>query len=739
MSRVSPIYPTFARGEVSPLMFGRVDIEPYASCLDKCRNSWVRPFGVVSRIAGTEFLSGTKNNSKARLLKFVFSPTDSYIIECGAGYFRFFNNGGYIVDGNGNPYEISNPFTEEQLASIQYVQLDDVIKIAYKDDTNNANKPLELIRHAANNWELKEVNFSCTPFLNENLTSTTLMASGATGNITVSASSPIFNSKHVGSMWRLGGTTTEDNVERQGFFKITSFTDSTHVNATVMWKLSTTSATKIWSEGAWGDYRGYPSIIGLMDGRLYYGRTPNSPRNIFGSRPYAYEDFTPAVANENAGAINIELATNASGDGSDIKWIIGSNFLLVGTYGSEFVVKGSGDSGITPTDVSARARSNWGVEPIQPITVDSMIHFVQRTGKKIRQFTYDYYLDAYKAVDVSLYSEHLFDSPIIDIAHQKNPDSILWCLREDGKIAGLTLETNQQIQAWCLMEFNGVVESLETIPSYNGLYDEVFLIVKRQINGQTVRHVERIQDIITPEIQSLCWYVRDGLYYSAFEATEGVSLTLSGTSGEVTATSSTAMFNASSVGRRIRAVDEELNIKGEMTITEFVSTTQVRGVTKLNFDQTSYAGENGVFPFKDCPVSVTWKGKVCRSWQMARCSPRELLTAEQSFSRWMLFISSRGSVMCLICGQCRLRAAVKTELQPEKESASMSSLFEFGERLDVASASIMNTCKKSNIVIRKRRSERRSRYSRGSFRILNIIKAGLGMPALQLNNPSRCR
>ena len=117
------------------------------------------------------------------------------------------------------------------------------------------------------------------------------------------------------------------------------------------------------------------------------------------------------------------------------------------------------------------------------------------------------------------------------------------------------------------------------------------MIVKRQINGQTVRHVERIQDIITQAIQSLCWYVRDGLYYSAFEATEGVSLTLSGTSGEVTATSSTAMFNASSVGRRIRAVDEELNIKGEMTITEFVSTTQVRGVTKLNFDQTSYAGE----------------------------------------------------------------------------------------------------------------------------------------------------
>ena len=552
MARVSPIYPTFARGEVSPLMFGRVDIEPYSACLDKCRNAWVRPFGVVSRVAGSEFITTAKG--KARLLKFVFSAFDSYMIECGAGYFRFFNDGGYIVNANGSIYEITNPFTEEQLASIQYVQLDDLIKIVYKDDENNTNKPLELIRKAANDWELREVSFKCTPFLDENITDTTLMASGTEGNITVSASSPIFNKGHVGTYWWLGSKTTVDNLEKQGFFKITGWTDSTHVTAVVQHKLSTASATKEWGEGAFGGYRGYPSAIGLMDGRLYYGRTPNSPRNIYGSRPYAYEDFTPAIDNEDSGSINVEMATNANGDGSDIKWIIGTNYMLVGTFGGEFVVKGSGDAGITPTDITARARSNWGVEAIQPIVVDSMIHFVQRTGQKIRQFTYDYYLDSYKAVDVSLYSEHLFESPIVDIAYQKNPDSILYCLREDGKVAALTLETTQQIQAWCLLEFDGVVESLETIPSRNGLYDEVYMIVRREINGQTVRHIERVQDLITPEIQSKCWYVRAGLHYDAFSETEGQDLTLSGTSGVVTATASG--FSADMVKRRIRFCDD---------------------------------------------------------------------------------------------------------------------------------------------------------------------------------------
>lgn len=588
MARVAPIYPTFARGEVSPLMFGRVDIEPYSACLDKCRNCWVRPFGVVSRVAGSEYIATAKG--KARLIKFVFSAYDSYMIECGAGYFRFFNDGGYIVDDDGEIYEISNPFTEEQLKTIQYVQLDDLIKIVYKDDEGNKNKPLELIRKAANDWELREVEFKCTPFLDENLTDTTLMASGTEGEITVSASDPIFNSKHVGSFWWIGGSTTVDNLEKQGFFKITEFTDSTHVKAKVQWKLSTASATKEWAEGAWGDYRGYPSTIGLMDGRLYYGRTPNSPRNIYGSRPYAYEDFTPSIDNEDSGAINAEMATNANGDGSDIKWIIGTNYMLVGTFGGEFVVKGSGDAGVTPTDVTARARSNWGVEAIQPIVVDSMIHFVQRTGQKIRQFTYDYYLDAYKAIDVSLYSEHLFESPIVDISYQKNPDSILYCLREDGKVAALTLESNQQIQAWCLLEFDGEVESLEAIPSYNGLYDEVYMIVKRVINGNTVRHIERVQDMITPEIQSKCWYVRSGLCYDAFSLTEGQDLTLSGTEGNITVSTNGSVFTADMIKHRIRAVDESLNVLGEMIITEFVDASNVRGTVVKEFPQKSIVG-----------------------------------------------------------------------------------------------------------------------------------------------------
>lgn len=589
MARVAPLLPTFARGEVSPLMYGRNDIEPYSSCLKACRNMLVRPYGLVSRIIGTEYIANAK--AKAKLMRFIFSPTDSYIIECGAGYFRFYYNGAPVYKNNA-VYEIANSFTEADLETIQYVQIDDVIKIVYRRDTTKDNTPKELIRKAADNWEFRDVNFKCTPYLTENLTDTTIKASAKTGDVTLTASSDTFNSGHVGAFFWMGEATTVDGVKKQGFVKITAVTNAKTASAKVQWELSTTEATKIWGEGAWSKYRGFPSIIGLLDGRLYYARTPTQPRNVYASKPYKYEDFTPAVSNESGAAVDIELATNIDGDGSDIKWIVGTSFLLAGTYGSEFVVKGSGDSGIDSVSVpTARARSNWGSENIQPATIGSQVYFIQRTGKKVRRFEYDYYLDSYKAVDVSIYSEHLLESPIKDVCYQKNPDSIMWCLREDGKLAALTVEADQNVQAWSLIDYgNDVVESIETIPSYNGLYDEVYLLVKRNINGQIIRHVERMQDPVTPDNVINCWYVRDGLRFSAFEQTEGNTLTLSAKTGSITITAAQDVFAAKHFGRRIRAVDSNFGTLGQATITEVINAKTVKATVNKEFTATSYTG-----------------------------------------------------------------------------------------------------------------------------------------------------
>lgn len=111
-----------------------------------------------------------------------------------------------------------------------------------------------------------------------------------------------------------------------------------------------------------------------------------------------------------------------------------------------------------------------------------------------------------------------------------------------------------------------------------------------KLTGETVRHIERVQDIITPEIQTLCWYVRDGLYYSAFAATSGNSITLSGASGNITMTAENNIFNSGMVGKRVRMIDEAYNILGEAEITEFISEKQIKGITKKDFPSLSIDG-----------------------------------------------------------------------------------------------------------------------------------------------------
>ena len=591
MARAAVIYPTFARGEVSPLMLGRIDIPQYPSCLQKCRNCWVRPYGLVSRVAGSEYINTTKNNAKARLLKFVFSASDSYIIEVGAGYFRFYNDGGIVIK-DGEIYEIENSYTDEQIETLQYVQIDDIIKFAVlpSGSDNSTAKPKELIRNAPDDWVFQDVNFKTTPYLDENITEVTLKPSATTGDISITASVDTFNEGHIGSYWWIGATVTEDDIETQGYVKITGITSPTSASATVQSKLSTTSATTRWGEGAWSDYRGYPACIGLYDGRLYYARTPYQPRNVYGSKPYAYETFTPAIDNEDDGAINIQLATNATGDGSDIKWLMGGSYLLCGTYGGEFIIRGTGDGAVTPTDISAKQRTNWGSERVQPVVAGTFVHFIQRNGKKLRQFQYDYYYDAYKAVDVSIFSEHFFTSGIRAMAYQKNTDSILILLNYAGELVYLTLEQDQSILAWSLLQFDGYVESVETIPSYNGNYDEVWQIVQRNINGRTVRYIERTREQITPDIQQDCWYVRSGLSYDAYKLTEGNNLTLSALTGVITITSQSEIFESDMVNKRIRVIDTETNIRGQAVITAINSSTNITARVIKDFESLTIKG-----------------------------------------------------------------------------------------------------------------------------------------------------
>jgi len=570
LPKASPIFPTFSSGEVSPLIYGRVDLQQYFNGLKEAENCLVRPYGLIMRRPGLQFINEVKDSTKVtRLLEFVFNESDAFIIEMGEFYFRFYTLGAVV----GGPYEVAHTYTEAEIPDVHYAQINDVIFLTHKD-----HKPATLTRMATASWALADVVFLGGPVQDENTTATTITPSSDTGATTLTASTAIFTADHVGSTWRV----------KDGFVNVTGFTSTTIVTGTVEdVSLGTgPGATPEWAEPSWSDETGYPATITFHERRAWYARTDTQPQTLWASKPFIYDDFTAGAVDDDALVVtlNTELA-------NDIKWLSSGTTLACGTFGGEFVIS-SGTNGIslTPSNVNSARQTGWGSVNIQPKKIGNFVYYVQRSGRKIRELFYYWDLDTYKSVDMTIISEHITESGITAMAYQQNPDSTLHCIKADGEIASFVREDDQQIKAWSRLGTDGLFESVAAIPSNQGPYDETWTIVNRTISGGTKRYIERFVDPIVPDRQEECFYVDSGLYFNAYDLTTGISLTLSAATGSgITVTASGAYFNAGDVGQRIRAIDSDGEYVGELKITGFTSTTIVTGDVTLDFDGTAYA------------------------------------------------------------------------------------------------------------------------------------------------------
>ena len=104
---------SFAGGEISPEMAGRIDDAKYQSGLATCRNFIIKPQGPAENRPGFAFVREAKDSSKrTRLIPFTYSTTQTMVIEMGAGYFRFHTQGATLLNGAGDPYELANPYAE---------------------------------------------------------------------------------------------------------------------------------------------------------------------------------------------------------------------------------------------------------------------------------------------------------------------------------------------------------------------------------------------------------------------------------------------------------------------------------------------------------------------------------------------------------------------------------------------------------------------------------------------------
>ena len=291
------------------------------------------------------------------------------------------------------------------------------------------------------------------------------------------------------------------------------------------WTLSLYAPTN----NPFGSSNNFPSCVTFFEERLVFAGTNNDPQKLFFSKAGDFEDMTTGT---NAG--DGMSFTIGSDQVNAIKYLKGLRTLLIGTVGGEFVATASTSAEpITPTNIQIKRQAGYGTSDVDALLAGNRILFVQRAGKKVRELVFDFDTDGYIAPDLTLLAEHIAGSGVgtgfTNWTYQQEPDSIVWVVRSDGVLTGMTYQRGENVVAWHRHILGGVfstgsavVESVAAIS--NSLAsskgeDSLYMIVKRTINGGTKRYVEVMQPFDFADNIEDAWFLDSALQYSGSATT----------------------------------------------------------------------------------------------------------------------------------------------------------------------------------------------------------------------------
>lgn len=562
MPRVTSLQTNFTAGELSPRLYGRVDVARYTNGAAEISNGCVLVQGGVTRAYGSRYVAPTKTASKrSRLIPYVFNRTQAYMLEFGDFYMRVFTQSGARVESSpGVPYEIATPYSEAMLDDIDYSQGADTMFLWHESLPTR-----RLQRFADTQWVMAEASWVNQPTdeTGERFNQVATLSDASVGSgrtltvpvgaftaadgiagrtitagagvasitayvsatqLTVTVDRAFASTSLAANSWKMTASpqvTLTPSVEGPVGVSITltssdanTFTTARHVGAyvrindglvkissvtggvatgTVISALSGTTAAPpdAWAleYPVWNAVDGYPRTGTLWEQRLIAAGSPAYPQTVWGTRTGEYFNFSRGVDDADGFAFTI-----ASDEINPIQFVTGSRTLVAFTSGGEFTLQGGVEKPITPTNVQVRPRSNHGCARVRPVKIGREELFVQRAGRKLRAFSYNVSNDDYTAPNITVLSEHVSESGIAQLAWQKEPESWLWALLEDGTLACCTYELqDENVLAWTRRSTGAgmdAVESIATIPDAGGT-EQLWAVVARTVAGATVRYVER--------------------------------------------------------------------------------------------------------------------------------------------------------------------------------------------------------------------------------------------------------
>lgn len=460
--RTTQIKTTFTAGEVSADLLGRGDLRAYENGALKLRNVFIQPTGGVVRRSGLRYIDTVAGTG--RLIAFEFNTAQTYLLVVTDFQIAVYANG--VLQTT-----LVTPWAEEDIAQLAWTQSADTLLLVHPDTS-----PKKLTRSSGGVWSVVDWVFYqpaariYQPMYKFADASVTVLPSGTTGTITLTASAAVFESGHIGTRIRV--------VDKEVL--VTSVDSPTVVTVIVQETLVAASATVDWEEQSFSAVRGYPATVAFHQDRLVIGGSRDLPNRLWFS--------------QSGDLFNFDLGTGLDSDAIEfgifsdqvnaIRGVFSGRHLQVFTSGAEWMVTGDP---LTPSTVQIKRQTRVGSRTdryIAPLDVDGATLFVARNGQELREFVYTDVEQAYQSTDLALLSKHIITSPVDQDFDQRR--RLLFLVRDDGKFATLTVFRAEAVAAWTLHETAGAVLSVSVAG------EDVYLLIER--NGAYV--IEQIDDAL---------------------------------------------------------------------------------------------------------------------------------------------------------------------------------------------------------------------------------------------------
>jgi len=589
MTKAEVTYPDFSSGELSPRMWGRFDSKVFFSGGRRVENFITEITGAAKYRTGTIFSAETAGNNKAYLYVFKLTETLSFILEFTDQKIRFYRNDGRVTE------------TAQDITGATDA---DPVVVTYSGDDNYSNGDSVFFTGVAgmtelngNEYVVANVDTGANTFELSGVDGTTgygTYTSGGQVEVITEVDTPyleadLFELKFAQKGVDLYMVHPNHNPRKLTYTSPTSWAVTSHSPSGI-----TLSSNN------------YPRAVAFYEQRLVYGGSINNPQTLWFSRSADEDNFTIGTDADNG--IEYTLA----GDGNFIRWLNGTDrFLAVGAFSDILKVTGGLEDVITPSSISIKPSNTVGCADISPVGRDNDLYFMQRNQLVMRSFEYDFQKDSYVAVDRNTVSNHITQTGITQISYQDGHPNVIWAVRTDGVLIGMTTEQQESISGWHRHNTDGEFVSVMSTPR-DKKQDQLWACVKRTVDGvekyfieyfadepifpRRNAYVEGVESEDSDKWSNLLYekmkdyiHIDSCLTYdgSVLGSNADATMTLSATTGAgVTFTASAGVFSASDVGREIWRKSVTGDEFGRAEITGYTSATVVTCIVLEDFDST---------------------------------------------------------------------------------------------------------------------------------------------------------